>query len=90
LTDTLIDHHVPLIGDEPVKYLTENLHWRCANSEDHAVPRENVPSLKVVVQSAGYVFPPEGIGARPERDEWTRHSPVTRGKLGGVNHGHEF
>lgn len=90
LTKALIHRQVPLTGDEPIKYLTENLHWRCANAEDREIPKENVPSLKVVVQSSAYVVPPEGIGARPERGEWTRHSPITRGRLGGVNHGNEF
>ena len=53
-------------------------------------PREEIPSLKVVVQSAGYEVTDGVIGERPERGEWTRHSPVTRGRLGGVDHGNEF
>ena len=90
LTKAMIRNHCPLVGDEPVQYLTENLHWRCSNSKGEEIPRENVPSLKVVVQSAGYEIPPGGLGTRPVRGPWTRHSAITRGKPGGVNHGNEF
>jgi len=89
LTKTLIRHHVPLTGDEPVEYLTENLHWRVCTIQGNEVPRESIPSLKVVIQSAGYETGGE-VGRRPERSGWTRHSPITRGKPGGVNHGDEF
>jgi tyrosinase len=88
LTETLIRCHVPLTGDEPVAYLKENLHWRISNKDENLVAREDVPSLKVVVQSAGYSFT-EGDD-RPQRSEWIRHAPVTAGRPGGVNHGGEF
>jgi hypothetical protein len=90
LTKTLIRHHVPLSGDAPVTYLTENLHWRISTLAGTEVAREDVPSLKVVVQSSGYEVPDGVIGRRPVRTPWTRHSPVTRGRPGGVDHGDEF
>ena len=90
LTKALIRRRCPLTGDPPVQYLAEYLHWRICDVHGNHIPRENVPSLKVVVQSAGYVDRPGLIGRRPERAPWTRHSPATRGKLGGVTHGHEF
>ena len=90
LTKTLIRHHVALTGDEPVEYLKENLHWRVSSLKDGEVDRIDVPSLKVVVQSAGFEVPDGVVGRRPARTPWTRHSPVTHGRLGGVNHGDEF
>jgi len=90
LTKALIRRRCPLTGDAPIEYLTENLHWRICNVEGQEIPREEVPSLKVVVQSAGYLSPHGVIGRRPERAPWTRHAPITSGKPGGVNHAHEF
>lgn len=90
LTKALIRRHIPLTGDEPVNYLKENLHWRLSDAHENEIPREDCPSLKVVVQSAGYTLPPGGVGRRPERSPWERHSPITRGRLGGVDHGDEF
>lgn len=88
LTDTLISHQIPLQGDEPIEYLSKNLHWRAANFKDENIPTESIPSLKVVVQSAGFNLPPGGV--RPVTGPWTRHALVTRGKPGGVNHANEF
>lgn len=90
LTKALIRRRCPLTGNAPVEYLTENLHWRLCNVEEREIPREEVPSLKIVVQSAGYLTPHGIIGRRPERAPWTRHAPITSGKPGGVNHAHEF
>jgi tyrosinase len=90
LTKALIRHHIPLTGNEPVNYLKENLHWRLCDVNENEVLREDVPSLKVVVQSAGYTVPPGGIGRRPLRGPWVRHAPVTRGRPGGVDHEDEF
>jgi hypothetical protein len=91
LTKALIRHRIPLVGDEPVEYLKENLHWRASTVRGDEVPIADIPSMKVVVQSAGYQLPPGGgVGARPHRLPWIRHSPVTRGRTGGVDHGDDF
>jgi tyrosinase len=90
LTKALIRRRCPLTGAAPVHYLTENLHWRMCDVEQNEIPSQNVPSLKVVVQSAGYLTPHGILGRRPERGPWTRHAPITSGKAGGVNHAHEF
>jgi len=94
LTKTLIRRHCPLTGDAPINYLKENLHWRLCNAKEEEVRREDVPSLKVVVQSAGFdTTPNDGsqiIGRRPQRSPWERHSPITAGRPGGVEHGDEF
>jgi len=91
LTKTLIRNHVPLTGNEPINYLAHNLHWRLSTVHDGAEKdREEVPSLKVVVQSAGYDSAPGFVEGRPVRGQWTRHAPVTRGRLGGVDHGEDF
>ena len=90
LTKALIRAHCPLVGEEPVEYLRENLHWKCANiAECRIIPNEEVAGLKVVVQSAAYQAPVE-IGGRPVRGEWTRHAPITAGKPGGVSHPDAF
>jgi hypothetical protein len=86
----MIRRRCPLIGEAPVEYLAANLHWRLCDVADHEISRENVPSLKVVVQSAGYIDGHGIVGRRPERGPWIRHAPITRGKPGGVNAGHEF
>ena len=88
LTKALIRHQIPLTGQEPVDYLKENLHWRCSDVHDQDVPREQIPSLKIIVQSAGYTVPPGGT--RPQRGPWFRHLPITRGRPGGVDHEDEF
>jgi hypothetical protein len=90
LTKALIRRHIPPTGNEPVNYFKENMHWRLCDINQNEVPSEDVPSLKVVVQSAGYTVPPEGIGRRPQRNLLERHSPITRGRPGGVDHGDEF
>lgn len=91
LTESLIRHHIPLQGDEPIEYLKNNLHWRASDCNEEEIRREDIPSLKVVVQSAGVVLPPGGgVGSRPIRSIWTRHAHVTRGKPGGVNREDEF
>jgi Tyosinase C-terminal domain len=91
LTKALIRHRVPLVGNAPVEYLKENLHWRASTVKGVEVPIADIPSLKVVVQSAGYRLPPAGgIGARPVKLPSARHAPITSGKPGGVDHGDDF
>lgn len=90
LTKFMIRDHCPLVGDEPVEYLRQKLHWKCMNvAQGRIVPNEEVAGLRVVVQSATYTVP-EGAGGRPVRGEWTRHAPVTAGKTGGVTHPESF
>jgi tyrosinase len=82
LTEALIAHEIPLVGHRPEQYLTENLNWRCKNTRNVEVPLGGIPSLEVVVQSAGYQLTPGGD--RPHRTQWVIHAGVTRGKLGGI------
>ena len=91
LTKALIRNRIPLVGDEPVEYLKKNLHWRASTVQGVEVPLADIPSLKVIVQSAGYQLPPGGgIGARPHKLPARTHSPITRGRQGGVDHSEDF
>jgi len=91
LTKALIRHRIPLVGDEPLEYLQKNLQWRASTVQGVEVPLADIPSLKVMVQSAGYELPPGGgIGARPHRLPFRTHSPITRGRQGGVDHSNDF
>jgi Tyosinase C-terminal domain len=90
LTKALIRHGVPLTGRQPVEYLTKNLHWRVSTVTGEEKSIADIPSLKIVVQSAGYEVPGGVIGGRPERTGWTRYPEITHGKPGGVDHKDDF
>jgi len=87
LTKCLIRNRISLADGDPVPYLKENLHWRVTNFDDRVFPNEEIPSLKVIVQAAGYDIGPDG---KPRRQTWTRYAEITRGRPGGVDHSHEF
>jgi tyrosinase len=87
LTNTLIDKHVPLIGQAPVDYLKVNLHWRLKDDSDREKSREDVPSLKVLVSSVGYEIGPDGKLAKKN---WVRQVEITRDKAGGVKNADDF
>jgi tyrosinase len=82
LTEPLIHRHVALTGDEPEKYIKENLHWRCHDIDGNVVPNDSIPTLEVVVQSSGYRIVPGQD--RPERTPRKIHEDVTRGRVGGI------
>jgi hypothetical protein len=87
LTEALIRRRIPLVGEEPEKYLKENLHWRCCGFRG-VIPVESIPSLEVIVQSASYVAAP-GVGNGPiDRSPWVVHAPVTSGNPGGIKDHH--
>jgi hypothetical protein len=90
LTKALIRHGVPLTGRQPVEYLTQNLRWRVSTVAGEEKSIADIPSLKIIVQSAGYEVPGGVIGGRPERTGWTKYPEITHGKPGGVNHGDDL
>ena len=78
-----------------MRYLEENLHcrYRCYSVWNQEVPVEEVPSLKVIVLSAGYSLKPDEFadeGVRWECGAFSVPPSITSGKLGGVNHEDEF
>jgi len=87
LTKSLIRRHIPLADGEPVQYLKENLRWRVTDLTDRRYGNEDLPSLKVIVEAAGYDINPDG---KPVRGPWTRYPEITQGRAGGANHDQDF
>lgn len=74
LTDALIERGIPLSGNAPIEYLTNNLQWRCVNSQDNLIPNDQAAGLMVVVQSAPYTEDEFGLHG----SAWTIHESVTQ------------
>jgi len=66
LTKALL-HRGISITDIPVEFLRQRLCWRICDADEKEIPVENVPSLKVVVQSRSYQLKYVG-GRRIETD----------------------
>lgn len=83
LTKALIKRGIALVGDEPEKYLKDQLQVRAYSIITGTVyTPETLPSLELSIQSAGYQTTP-GVGGpgRPQRGRWQIHRDVTGGRL---------
>ena len=95
LTDALIKYRLPLTLPDAVTFLKQHLRWHIRTNDKKEIPVEAVPSLKVLVQSVGYVTYFELIDGKIKemetvREEWISHTEVTEGKAGGVKTEAEF
>ncbi|SPN96684.1 related to Tyrosinase [Cephalotrichum gorgonifer] len=71
-----------------VPYLKRNLHWRVALFTGESYPVEQVPGLKVSVCSSKVRIGEDGIPSYS--GEYTTHTEVTAGRVGGLGEDDEY
>ncbi|OHW91286.1 tyrosinase precursor, partial [Colletotrichum incanum] len=91
--DSQEEHYGCRVGDLSPDYallfLIRNLHWRVVNIHSNQVPRETIPSLKVMVYSETVTLPHD-IANKPHFEGQNVHYEVTNGRPGGLNTGEDM
>ncbi|OBR08255.1 Tyrosinase [Colletotrichum higginsianum IMI 349063] len=91
--DNQEEHYGCRVGDLSPGYvlpfLVRNLHWRVVNIHGDQVPRETIPSLKVMVYSETVTLPHD-IAETPQFEGQSVHYEVTNGRPGGISTGDDM